>query len=133
MEVSQVKLPSNVKFGVFFSIVFGLLACYFIWLDLNKIAVAFIVLSVCFAVASYIRPELLLPLNKLWMRLGALLGVIVSPIIISFLFFFLITPIAIVMRIFGRDELRLKRRSRVSYWRGKDSIELTPESFKQQF
>ena len=74
----------------------------------------------------------MLPLNKLWMRFGLLLGMIVSPIVLGVVFFVVFTPIAFVMRLSGRDQLRLKFRERQSYWIKRDASVLA-DSFKNQF
>ncbi|MDB2564391.1 SxtJ family membrane protein, partial [Amylibacter sp.] len=71
-------------------------------------------------------------LNKLWMSFGFLLGKIVSPLIIGIIFFALFTPIAVVMRLFGRDELRLRFKSKESHWINRE-ISMQPNSFRNQF
>ena len=66
---------------------------------------------------TVINAKLLLPLNKIWMRFGFLLGSIINPIVLGIIFFVLFTPYGIVMRIFGRDELRLKKViNKKSHW-----------------
>ena len=59
-------------------------------------------------IIAYLNPNILLPFNKLWMRFGVLLGMIISPIIMGLIFFGLFTPYSIVIRMMGRDELHLK-------------------------
>tara|TARA_B100000686_G_scaffold316156_1_gene363707 strand:- start:375 stop:629 length:255 start_codon:yes stop_codon:yes gene_type:complete len=78
--------------------------------------------------------ELLLPLNILWFRLGIILGKIISPIVIGLIFFFIITPIALLGRLMGRDELKLKR-NKVSetYWVERKPVGPDPKTFKNQF
>ena len=66
------------------------------------------------------------------MRIGFLIGMIVSPIILGIIFFGLVTPYGVVMRMFGRDELRLKTTNKLSYWIIR-SEPIEPESFKRQF
>ena len=74
----------------------------------------------------------LTPLNKIWFYLGFYLGKIISPLVIGFIFYFLISPLAIILRFFGRDELKLKKNNSNSYWvivnEDKDG-----ESLKRQF
>ena len=82
---------------------------------------------------TLLKAELLLPLNKLWMSLGLLLGMIVSPIVLGIIFFGMFTPISQLMKLFGRDELRLKLKNRGSHWRLKELTSTPPESFKNQF
>ena len=82
--------------------------------------------------ATIIKPDTLLPLNKLWMRFGLLLGMIISPIVMGVIFFVIFTPIALIMRLFGRDELRLQFNKQSSHWVGRTD-EAQPVTFKNQF
>jgi len=88
---------------------------------------------VMFILTALLKADLLLPLNKLWMRFGMLLGMVISPIVLGIIFFGLFTPISIMMKIFGRDELRLKLGVRASHWKEKESPIPPAESFKNQF
>jgi len=133
IKLSEVELPSNRKFGLFFTAVFAVVFAYFYWSGQVEIGAAFALLAVVFAVVSVVRAELLLPLNKLWMRFGLLLGMIVSPIVLGAMFFLIFTPVAIGMRLFGRDELRLKMRNSQTHWKVRDPSGPSSESFKQQF
>ena len=90
-------------------------------------------LSLIFIILGVFKDHLLLPLNKLWMRFGVLLGKIISPIILAILFFVMFTPIAIGMRIFQRDELRLKSSNYDSFWKFRDQDIYNHSSFTQQF
>ncbi len=85
------------------------------------------------ALVTIFKEEMLLPFNKLWMRFGFLLGLIVSPIILGLIFFGLFTPISLLTRLFGRDELRLYFKQKTSHWIMKDTDNLQKSSFKQQF
>ena len=108
MKFSNIKLPSNKKFGFFFTFVFGLLAVYFYTKELISWSYIMLLASAVFLFFSVTKAEILLPLNKLWMRFGLILSMIVSPIVLGAIFFGLFTPIALVMRLIGRDELQLK-------------------------
>ncbi|MDA7463149.1 SxtJ family membrane protein [Candidatus Pelagibacter ubique] len=130
MKFSNIKLPSNRKFGFFFTVIFLIPSGYF-WNDANSsLAYGFATLSFLLLVTTIVKADVLLPFNKLWMRFGLLLGMIVSPIVLGLIFFLLFTPIAFFMRIFGRDELHLKFKKKKSHWIKR---ELQPGSFKQQF
>ncbi len=132
MNLSEVKLPSNRKFGFFFTAVFLIAAGYF-WNNASTaIAHTFATLSALFFVITLFKADILLPLNKLWMRFGLLLGMIVSPIVLGLIFFVLFTPIAFAMRIFGRDELRLRFKGKSSHWIKREAP-AQPDSFKYQF
>ncbi|MDA9674548.1 SxtJ family membrane protein [Alphaproteobacteria bacterium] len=129
---SNIKLPSNRKFGLFFTFVFAVVASYFYYSANVGWAHVFIGAASIFLLVTLIKSDALLPLNKLWMRFGLLLGMIVSPIILGIIFFGLFTPIAILMRLSGRDELLLKFSHKVSHWITR-SEPIKSESFKQQF
>ena len=116
MKLSEIELPSNRKFGFFFTLVFSVAAAYFYNFVNMTWAYSFIAVSFIFLVITLVKDEILLPLNKVWMWLGLLLGMIVSPILLGVIFFGLFTPIAILMRLGGRDELRLRLTQKSSYW-----------------
>tara|TARA_B110000444_G_scaffold261135_1_gene311308 strand:+ start:3128 stop:3526 length:399 start_codon:yes stop_codon:yes gene_type:complete len=132
MKYSEIKLPSNKKFGYFFTLLFIILAGYFF---VNKsLNYAFILgaISVLFFFITSIKAELLLPLSKLWMQFGLLIGRVVSPIVLGIVFFVLFTPTAILMRLCKRDELRLKFKKQTSHWIVQDDS-VQAHSFKHQF
>ena len=132
MKFSEIELPSNRKFGFFFTFIFLIATAYFYY-SANMIwACVFIALSVIFLGVTLVRDKALLPLNKLWMRFGILIGMVVSPILLGVIFFGMFTPIAVLMRMTGRDELRLKFNNNASHWIPR-SQPITPDSFKQQF
>mgnify|MGYP006114539415 CR=1 FL=1 len=132
MEFPEVELPSNKNFGFFFALVFALAAGYF-YVNGSLIGVyLFSAAAVIFFAVTIFRADALLPFNKLWMRFGRLLGVIVSPIVLGIIFFGLFTPIAFLMRLIGRDELRLKFKKKTSHWISR-SEPIQTDSFKHQF
>lgn len=132
MKFSEIELPSNRKFGFFFTLVFALAAGYLFSLANMAWACVFFAAALMFLVVTLFKSEALLPLNKLWMHFGGLLGTIVSPIVLGVIFFCLFTPIAISMRLFGRDELKLKFAQKTSHWI-KRNEPIKSESFKNQF
>jgi hypothetical protein len=132
MEYKELQLPSNRKFGSFFTVIFLVLSGYFWYVGSEMEASFFTSMAALFAIISFYKAKLLLPLNKLWMSFGFLLGKIVSPLIIGIIFFALFTPIAVVMRLFGRDELRLRFKSKESHWINRE-ISMQPNSFRNQF
>ncbi len=133
MQHHSLELPSNKKFGYFFSAIFLLGSIYFFYQEMLIQGLVLCSLSLIFIFLGAYKDHLLLPLNRLWMRFGVLLGKIISPIILAILFFVMFTPIAIGMRIFQRDELRLKSSNYDSFWkfRGQDTHNQNP--FTQQF
>ena len=127
------SLPSDQKFGLFFSVVLIIAAAYAWHTQLPAFALLLGVLATGFGVLAKIRPHTLHRLNKLWAQLGILIGRFVSPIVLGLFFFLLITPVALVTRLCGRDELRLKQRRASSYWVKREPIGPAPESFNNQF
>ena len=100
----------------------------------NLLALISLTLAALSAFLTIFSPTTLYPLNKAWFNVGNLLGSIFSPIFLGFIFFILISPVAIVSRIFGRDELLLKKNEKNStYWVKKDPVEQSLKSFKNQF
>ena len=132
MKSSELKLPSNKKFGFFFTFVFFFAASYFFLSESIITAYIFFSLAVAFLLITFINANALLFLNKLWMRLGQLLGMIISPIILAIIFFALFTPYSLVMRLFGRDELRLKLKKKESHWKPREQL-MSQTNFKEQF
>ena len=133
MKLQEDQLPSNRKFGIFASSVLLAAGGYFYWKNEVYLSVVLGMVCALFVLITVRNDKLLLPLNKLWMHFGFLLGAIVSPIVLGVLFYVMITPIAMVMRLFGRDELRIKKRNDRSGWRVKDPAEVSSGSFKRQF
>ena len=132
MKFSEIELPSNRKFGLFFTFVFVVAAAYFYYSANLSWAYVFIAAASVFLFITLINSDALLPLNKLWMRFGILLGMIVSPIVVGIIFFGLFTPIAMLMRLSGRDELRLNFTQKSSHWISRGEP-IKSETFKNQF
>ena len=133
-KIEKNLLPSNKKFGYTFSIIFSLFFLYFFIYGSFQTYIIFGFISFLFLLMAIFFSELLLPLNILWFRLGIILGKIISPIVIGLIFFFIITPIALLGRLMGRDELKLKR-NKVSetYWVERKPVGPDPKTFKNQF
>ena len=129
----NIKLPTNRKFGFFFTSVFALLNLYFLFVGLNSIAYVMFAITMFFLLTTLIKPDTLLPLNKLWMQLGLLLGMIINPIVLGIIFFGLFTPISLLMKVLGRDELRLKLFKRQSHWKMRNKNNVQPNTFNDQF
>ena len=134
MKFSEAHLPSNRKFGIFFTLIFIGITFYFFWKNIIGLGTISFVIAALFAIVTIIKDKLLFPLNKLWMRFGFLLGSIISPIFLGIFFYVIFTPLGILLRYFGRDELRLKLSDKESYWRLRsDNIDNNNESFKNKF
>ena len=113
--IMKIKKSSNKSFGIVFFIVFMLIG---LWPILNNETYRFwaIIIAFVFFILGLTNSKLLTPLNILWFKFGLLLGKIVSPLVMGIIFFFVVTPIAILMRIFKKDLLKLKYNSKSSYW-----------------
>jgi len=133
MNLSYITLPSNRRFGFFFAAIF-LASGIYLFLN-QKILAAYVieVIGFLFLAVTLLKSDLLLPLNKLWMRFGLVLGMIVSPIVLGVIFFGLFTPISFVMRLAKRDELRLHFKKKASYWVLRINSTAQPNTFKLQF
>ena len=108
-------MSSNRSFGLLFFIVFLIIG---LWplknsLELNYI---FIGISIIFLILGLMNSKILTPLNKIWVKFGELLGRIIAPIVMALIYFFILTPISLTMRIFGKDFLNLKSSEENSYW-----------------
>ena len=113
--MDDVKISSNRNFGIVFFIVFLLISVYPL-INNDSIRIWSLVVSLIFLVLSIINSNLLLPLNKLWFKFGIFLGKIISPIIMGIIFFLVVTPIGLIMRLIGKDVLNLKYNDYRSYW-----------------
>ena len=129
----DVEGSSDRSFGVVFACVFLIIAA---WPLLQSGAPRWWAAGVAavFAVVALARPALLAPLNSIWMKFGILLGKIVAPIALGILFFVIITPLAMVMRLVGKDPLSLKQDNQAnSYWVKREPPGPPPNSMTNQF
>jgi magnesium-transporting ATPase (P-type) len=116
MKFESINLPSNRKFGFFFSAILIIFGTYFFYKDWYFFMYSFYFISLIFFITALFKDKLLLPFNKAWMKFGLFLGSIVSPIVLGIIFFGLFSPYGIIMRIMKRDELRLRKIDNESYW-----------------
>ena len=113
--MDEVKLSSNKSFGVVFFIVFLLIGVYPL-LKGNDLRIWSLIISFIFLALGLINSRFLTPLNILWFKFGLLLGKFISPIIMGIIFFVVVTPIGIIMRLFKKDLLNLKFNKKETYW-----------------
>ena len=106
---------NNKSFGILFFIVFLLIA---IWpvLESGSIRLWSILISLIFFILGIINSKILTPLKKGWIKLGEILGKFIAPIVMGFVYFIIITPIGILMRLLGKDLLNIKYNKNKSYW-----------------
>ena len=127
--MDEIKISSNRSFGTVFFIVFLLIALYPL-LKGNDLRIWSLVISFVFLVLGLINSKILTPLNRLWFKFGLLLGRFISPLIMGIIFFIVVTPTGIIMRLFKKDLLNLKYNKKESYWINKSG----PKSkMKNQF
>lgn len=121
------------SFGQVFAGFFALVAALKWWFD-NSLWPWWLAGAAVFLVLAYAAPKTLAPLNWLWTKLALLLYRIVNPLTMGFLFFLVMTPMGVVMRMFGKDFLRLRREPGAkSYWIARDPPGPAPDSMKNQF
>lgn len=138
MDINNISLPSNRKFGFFFAVLFSLSGLYlFVFDSLNNwsllFAQTFFVISLILVGISLAKPDLLKGPNLYWLKFGLLLGEVARPVILGLIYFGVFAPIGICMRAFGRDELELKKTEKASYWKERVSDLKEHSSFHQQF
>ena len=114
--MDDIKLSSNRSFGIVFFIVFVLIAIYPL-INEGEVRIWSLIISFLFLLLGLLNSKILTPLNKLWFRFGLFLGKIISPIIMGVIFFLVVTPIGLLMRLFGKDVINLKlNKKKNSYW-----------------
>ena len=115
MEDKKIKIGSNKSFGIVFSIVFLIIALYPLLND-HSVRIWLIILSLIFFILGLLNSNILSPLNRIWFKFGIILGGIVSPIVMGLVFFFVVTPISIILRLLKKDTLNLKKNDSMTYW-----------------
>ncbi len=127
--MDDIKIGSNKSFGTVFFIVFTLIGLYPL-LKGGNLNIISILIGIIFLIFGILNSRFLTPLNKIWFKFGLLLGQIISPVVMGIIFFLVVTPIAFIMRILGKDVLRLKKKSDNSYWIKKTDLK---SKMKNQF
>ena len=113
--MDDVKISSNRSFGIVFFLVFLIISLYPL-VNNENLRVWSLILSLIFLVLGLINSKILTPLNKIWFKFGIFLGNIISPLIMGIIFFLIVTPTALILRIFKKDILNLKKNKSISYW-----------------
>ncbi len=115
MKENKIKIGSNRSFGIVFFVVFLIISLFPI-IKGNDIRIWSLLVSLTFLILGLINSNVLSPLNKLWFKFGLLLGNFISPIVMGFVFFLVVTPIGLFMRLIGKDLLNLNKKNVKSYW-----------------
>ena len=128
-KTADIKLGSNRSFGIVFFVVFLLISVYPL-INNEHIKIWSLAISLIFLTLGLLNSKLLLPLNKIWFKFGIFLGKIVSPLIMGIIFFLVVTPIGLLMRMLGKDLLNLKFNTQKTYWIERDNVK---SKMKNQF
>ena len=115
MDQKDIKIGSNKSFGVVFFLVFLLISLYPLINDGNLRIWSFVI-SIIFLILGILNSKILSPLNKIWFKFGLLLGKIMSPIVMGIIFFIVVTPTGLILRLFKKDVLNLKFNNNNTYW-----------------
>jgi len=129
LNTKDIKIGSNKSFGIVFAIVFSLIALWPL-LKGDEIRLWSLIISIIFLILGFMNSKILTPLNKLWFKLGIFLGNFIAPIVMGIIFFFVVTPTGIIMKLLGKDLIKLKKNNENSYWIEKKDIK---SSMKNQF
>ena len=113
--MDEIKISSNRSFGIVFFIVFLLIGTYPLLND-DHLRIWSLIISIVFLILGLLNSKILFPLNKIWFKFGILLGKIISPLIMGLIFFVVVTPIGLLMRLFNKDLINLKFNKSKSYW-----------------
>jgi len=123
------KIGSNRSFGIVFFIVFLIISLWPL-LNSNEIRIWSLIVSIIFLTLGLINSKALTPLNKLWFKFGIFLGNIISPIVMGIIYFVVVTPIALLLKVINKDVLSLKKTKQATYWKNKEKYN---SSMKNQF
>lgn len=134
-NLSQTKLPSNRNFGLFFSFVFLALTVKPLTTNETRQLTTIIFtasLSSLLLFISFLSPNILTIFNRTWFRIGQLMGKIISPIVVGSIFFLFLSPLALFLRIIGRDELKIRKKYQ-STWSSGTNTHNIQDSFNRQY
>jgi|TARA_B100000795_G_scaffold16413_1_gene10988 hypothetical protein len=129
MNNNKIKIGSNKSFGIVFFIFFIIVSLYPLT-NKEEIRIWSLIISFIFLVLGLLNSKILTPLNRIWFKIGIYLGNIISPIVMGIIFFFVVTPTALIMKLLGKDILNIKYNKNNSYWIEKTGIK---SKMKNQF
>ena len=111
----NIKISSNRSFGLVFFVFFLIISLFPLFKDGN-IRIWAIIAAIIFLILGLLNSSTLNPLNKIWFKFGILLGSFMSPIAMGIVFFIVVTPTSLIMKMFGKNLLGLKKNNKKSYW-----------------
>ena len=129
MKKKDIKIGSNRSFGIVFFVVFLIIGLW-PFLKNQELRIWSIAISIIFLILGLINSKLLTPLNKIWFKFGIILGNFIAPIVMGLVYFFVVTPTGLLMKIFKKDLINLKKNNDKTYWIEKKEI---TSSMKNQF
>ena len=129
MDNSNIKIGTNKSFGIVF-FVFFLIVSIFPLLNDGNIRIWSLIISIIFLVLGILNSKILTPLNQVWFKFGILLGRFVSPAVMGVVFFAIVTPTSVVMRVLQKNLLNLKKGNKKTYWIKRSKIK---SKMKNQF
>ena len=113
--MDDIKIGSNRSFGIVFFVVFLIIATYPL-INGDELRLWSLIISIVFLFLGLVNSKILNPLNKLWFKFGIFLGKIISPLVMGIIFFLVVTPIGLIMRLLNKDLLNLKFNNNNTYW-----------------
>lgn len=135
-EHHKIEGASDRSFGLTVGGIFLAIEIFRLWPEfvLDVIGIVLLVISLPLILLGLVFPVLLAPLNSLWTKLGLVMFKIVNPIIMLAVFILTIIPVGLLLKLFGKDSLRLRMEPESkSYWIERDPAGPSPESMKNQF
>ena len=129
MKNSNIKIGSNKSFGIVFFLFFVIVSIFPLFKD-EDIRVWSLIIAIIFLILGLLNSKFLTPLNKIWFKFGIILGSFVSPIVMCIVFFAIVTPTSLIMKVLGKNLLNLKKGNKKTYWIERSKIE---SKMKNQF
>jgi len=129
MNNKKIKIGSNKSFGFVFTIFFTIIGLWPLK-NAGEINIIFLFLAFILFLITLIKSDYLSLFNKIWFKFGLLLGGLISPIVMAVIFFLIITPISLILKIIGKDVLNIKKNNNKSYWIVKSDLK---SKMKNQF
>ena len=129
MKNNNIKIGTNKSFGIVFFLFFLIVSLFPLFKNEN-IRVWSLIIAIIFLILGLLNSKFLTPLNKIWFKFGILLGNFVSPIVMSIVFFAIVTPTSLIMKALGKNLLNLKKDNKKTYWIERSKIE---SKMKNQF
>tara|TARA_B110000438_G_C15588416_1_gene552741 strand:- start:21 stop:416 length:396 start_codon:yes stop_codon:yes gene_type:complete len=130
LKKSKIKISSNRSFGIVFFVFFTIIGIYPV-ISNGDVNIYFLISAIIFLILGILNSKILYPLNYVWFKFGLLLGLVIGPIVMGIIFFAVVTPTGLIMRLIGKDLLNKKfLKKNETYWIKREKIK---SSMKQQF